>query len=152
MASLPSMASWPGRGLRTTPSPLERANSRSRPRPSSHSAASSRCSAYVRVARSRYLRCSFDSAGIVDPLLLHDHLDGIALRAIAVSQAVVDLLVRVDRPGSVTVLVERTLVCPPAVALKGHVTPIILQDGGDWKEREVSLRGVRASSPHRSPS
>src|SRR5437867_10296821 len=95
IASRPTMFSCPGSGSRTTPSPFERARSRSRPRPASHSAASSRFSAYSRVARSRYLRCSFDSAGIVHPLVLHDHLDRVALRALR-CEAVVDLLLGVD--------------------------------------------------------
>src|SRR5690349_19382582 len=95
MASLPAAGSWPGNASATTPSPLERANSRSRPRPASHPAASSRFSAYVRVARSRYLRCSLDSAGIVHPFPLHDYLDRVPFGAVG-GMAIEDLLLGVD--------------------------------------------------------
>src|SRR5260370_16426850 len=144
MASLPCLPSWPGTGTTTTPSALERAASRSIPRPARYSSARSTCVAYWRVALSSKTLCDFESIGISFVLPLHDELYGVSLHATPVADE--DMKCGVDGGGLASLLVERTKGgVPPPTVLYRFSTVV------DTHRAKVECRPISPPSPFLSP-
>src|SRR5260370_31508006 len=155
MASLPCLPSWPGTGSTTTPSALERAASRSIPRPARYSSARSTCVAYWRVALSSKTLCDFESIGISFVLPLHDELYGVSLHATPVADE--DMKCGVDGGGLASLLVERTKVSVPPPTVLHRFATVVDKHRSKPEGRPVSSRSPLCSqqrppvSPRRPP-